>query len=416
MTKVAIVLGSLAPVPPVRPIGPALVIFYTVEHLSLDNIRVFAPWEPALDSMEYDRSKYHAVKPSMIFNTLLRAFHALPYYRVYKPLVSRWFQPHDPSFVAYALTVAREVQRYHPDVIVSHVNYSLVFWLRRFCPWATLLYYHHGSNMHLRLTEPHWRKFEKVVDGIISVSQATFDGLVERFGPIHVPTWVIHNGVDTKLFHPMPEDTRVEVRRHIGVEEDAFVFMYVGRIVRSKGVDLLLDAFASLLLRYPFIRLVIVGSSKLEHAPEPQFEEELWERARNMNGRVHFVGGVENRDIPMFLSAADVVVLPTIADEGVPLCILEAMACQKAVIATDKGGIPEILQHEHSGLLLPANHVEDLLPRAMEKLILDTSLRQRCARNALQFIEQNCTYAHVACKFDQVLRDAKMRSRHNGGD
>ena len=414
--KVAVVCGSRAPVPPVRPIGPALVIFYTVEHLSLNNIRVFANWEPALDSMEYDRSKYHVVKPSWFFNALLRALHALPYYRVYKPLVSRWFQPHDPSFVAYALTVAREVRRYRPDVIVSHVNYSLVFWLRRFCPWATLLYYHHGSNMHLRLTEPHWRKFEKVVDGIISVSQATFDGLVERFGPIHVPTWVIHNGVDTKLFHSMPEETRVEVRRRIGAEEDSFVFMYVGRIVRSKGVDLLLDAFASLLLKYPFIRLVIVGSSKLEHAPEPQFEKELWERARNMNGRVHFVGGVENRDIPMLLSAADVVVLPTIADEGVPLCILEAMACQKAVIATDKGGIPEVLQHEHSGLLVPANHVENLLPQAMERLMLDTSLRQRCARNALQFIEQNCTYAHVAGKFERVIREAWLRSMRKSGN
>jgi len=312
------------------------------------------------------------------------------------------------------VTVPWEVRRYQPDIIVSHVNYSLVFWLRRFCPGATLLYYHHGSNMHLRLTESQWRQFERVVDGIISVSKATFEGLFRQFGPIRVPTWVIQNGVDTNLFRPMPEDVRLEIRRGLGIEENDFLFMYVGRIVRSKGLHLLFDAFASLLTRYPFMRLVVVGSSKLEHSPEPQFERGLWERARNMNGRVRFVGGVPNQDVPMLLSAADVFVLPTIAVEGVPLCILEAMACQKPVIATDRGGIPEVLQHEHSGLLLPADHVEELLPQAMERFILDSSLRQQCARNALLFIQENCTYAHVAQKFDQVLKEAEIRRIQNG--
>ncbi len=399
-------MGSLAPVPPVRPVGPAIVLYNTVKNLPLQNIRVFSHWEPELDGFDYDHTKYRPIKPYKTVSLLVDLFYLLPY-RVHRPLISMWVRPtYNKEFVKYALTVPFEVRKYRPTVIVSHVNYSLIYLLRRACPQAKLIYYHHGSNMHLRLSEVEWRKFTKAVDGIISVSKTAFDKVEESYGPIEVPTWVIHNGVDSTLFNPSVRRFRDEVRRRWGLKSEDFVFLYVGRLAKAKGIHFLLEAFSQILKMYPSARLLIVGSPKQEHNPDPKYAHALMEKAKSLGDAIKFTGGIPNNQMPYVYAAADVTVLPScdpVVREGIPLSLLESMACGVPVIATNIGGIPEIVFHRQNGLLISWEKVREELPYAMRELIENRELWQSCAEAAADYVTRNHTYQVVAQKFLKVL-------------
>jgi len=408
--RVAIVLGSLASVPPVRLKAAATVIYKTVENLPLKDIKVFSYWESGLEKVEYDHTKFEPIKPFKTINFLIDLLYALPY-RIYKPIISRWVRPIGKEFVKYALTVPFKVRRYNPTVIVNHSNYSLVYLLRQACPQAKLIYYHHGSNMHLRLSEVEWKKFTKVVDGIISVSKTAFDKIREHYGPIEVSTWVIHNGVDLTLFNSNVKKLRDEVRRRWGLESDAFVFLYAGRLVRAKGIHFLLDAFSQVLKINPRARLLIAGSSAQEPNPEPLYAQALLEKAKELGNAVKFVGGFPNDQMPQVYAAADVTILPSLASEGIPLSLLESMACGVPVIATDIGGIPEIVFHRRNGLLISKERVAEELPYAMQELMEDRALWRDCAEAAADYVARNHTYQIVAQKFMAVLEQVTSRSR-----
>ena len=406
--KIAIVYGSCAPIPPVRGIAPGIVIYYTVEHLQLSNsdeLAVFSHWEAALDGLDYDRQKYHSVRDYPIVRIAIRLFKKLPY-RFYHPLLSAWFGQTDDDWLKYAVSLLFQVHAYRPDVIVCHVNYKLPLLLRYFCPQAKILYYHHGSNMHLRLSADEWRTFQKNLDGLVSVSQAALDGVTNTFGSIQVPHWVIHNGVNDNLFRPTLKDTvREQVRAHYQIASDDFVFLYAGRIYPTKGIQNLISVFLKLENQYPKAKLLIAGSADKENRPDFDFERKIQEMASALPERIIFTGWFPNEKMPELMAIADVLVLVAVTEEGIPLSLLESMACATPVIATSIGGIPEIVQHGETGLLISIENLETDLSTAMQTYLTDHTLWQRCSIQAAEVVQSKYTYRQVTSKFLEILEE-----------
>lgn len=153
---------------------------------------------------------------------------------------------------------------------------------------------------------------------------------------------VLENSVDFERFN-RTVIAKVDVKQMLRLPSDAFIFGTVARLAPTKGLSYLIEAFRSVKEKKPSAHLVLVGDGPCK--------AELEEQASNMScaNAIHFLGHRDN--IEQLLKGMDIFVLPSIA-EGMPLSILEAMAAGVPCIATNVGGIPEIINSPDVGTLV----------------------------------------------------------------
>jgi L-malate glycosyltransferase len=152
---------------------------------------------------------------------------------------------------------------------------------------------------------------------------------------------VIPSGVDAERFRPLPP---AQFKARLGLEETRRVVGVVTRMRVRKGVEEFIRAIASVRVTHPDVHGVIVGEVSLDDDLQALVAELRLQEHLTLLGR--------RSDMPEVFSAFDVFVLSS-HDEGMSNAILEAMAMEKPVVATDVGGTGEVVRHGHSGLLVP---------------------------------------------------------------
>ncbi|HZL36086.1 MAG TPA: glycosyltransferase [Tepidisphaeraceae bacterium] len=203
------------------------------------------------------------------------------------------------------------------------------------------------------------------------------------FEKIHV----IRNGIRTALYQR--RDARSgHLRDVLGIPSDALVIGTVGRLNEVKRQDILIQAFALLRRFVPTARLIIVGDGPARHALQ-QLVDKL-----AIGFCVHFVG--YQSEPQRYFQLMDVFIL-TSRSEGMPLSVLEAWAAGVPVIATRVGGLPEMIEHGRTGLLIEFGSVEGTAS-ALQHVLLDSDLRTNLGHNA---------QSHVIANFDvrNMVRD-----------
>jgi glycosyltransferase involved in cell wall biosynthesis len=204
-------------------------------------------------------------------------------------------------------------------------------------------------------------------DRIIAISGATKD-YVLRLGADPNKVSVIYNGVDLARFHPLTGKKR-EMRRKLGIPQDALVVLTVRRLVYKNGVDTLLDCAGIAVKKNPKLVFLVVGKG-------PDLENVRLQAAqRGIAANFRLAGFVSDIDLPSYYNAADLFVLPSKSGEGLPLVALEAMACGLPVIATNVGGIGEVPVAEF-GRLVPPNQPERLAEAVLEFSAADFSAQR----------------------------------------
>jgi glycosyltransferase involved in cell wall biosynthesis len=204
-------------------------------------------------------------------------------------------------------------------------------------------------------------------DQIIAISQATKD-YVLRLGAKPDKVKVVYNGVDLVRFRPI-KNKREEMRRKLGIPQDATVVLTVRRLVYKNGVDNLLDCANIVTKKNPKIVFLAVGRG-------PDLDSVRAQVAQlGLEANFRLAGFVSDDDLPFYYNLADLFVLPSKSGEGLPLVALEAMACGLPVVATDVGGIKEILLTDY-GTLVPPNHPEALANAILEFSTVDFSSRK----------------------------------------
>jgi glycosyltransferase involved in cell wall biosynthesis len=166
----------------------------------------------------------------------------------------------------------------------------------------------------------------------------------------------MHNGVDVERFKPM-KSNREEIRRKLGIPLDAKVFLTVRRLVYKNGVDTLMDCANLAIRRNPKVVFLVVGKGPDMNSVRAKINE------LGIQNNFRMAGFVPDEELPSYYNAADFFVLPSKSGEGLPLVALEAMACALPVIATDVGGIGEILNPEFGKLVEPSQ--PDLMAKAV---------------------------------------------------
>ena len=173
-------------------------------------------------------------------------------------------------------------------------------------------------------------------------------GLENRIAPkekLHV----IHNGIKIESF---PE--KGILRREIGAGEEEIVFGFVGRLAPPKNPQLFLKAAEKVLGIAPNSKFVLIGDG-------PFYEECLrWVRSQGLTKSIFLLGF--RSDVRLLLQDFDVFVLPS-RWEGLPLTVIEAMFAGKPVIATDVGGVSELVENGKTGFLIPSENLEELVEK-----------------------------------------------------
>ena len=189
------------------------------------------------------------------------------------------------------------------------------------------------------------------------------------------------------------------LRAELGVDGHPLV-LFAGRLEYEKGVQTLIDAVPHLDRSAPGARLVIAGTGS------HRGELEARVRARRLGRRVRFEGFVGEERLRGLYAAADVVVVPSLY-EPFGLVAVEAMACGTPVVASDTGGLREIVEHGVTGLRFASGNARSLAA-AVRRVLLDRELAERLSANARRALDSRATWQDVAARTVEVYRRALL--------
>lgn len=187
---------------------------------------------------------------------------------------------------------------------------------------------------------------------------------------------LIPHGVDTECFRPASSAERTALRSRLRLG-DGILAAWTGRLLRGKGLEVLLEAFAGVAGAEPALRLVLVGSGKGQALSVEEGLRRDVER-RGLRGRVVFTGRVER--VEDYLRACDLFVFPSVF-EALGISLVEAVACGLPSVGSRTGGIVDVIEDGVSGLLVPPREAGEL-GRALVALARDPARRAAMGRRA----------------------------------
>jgi len=310
--------------------------------------------------------------------TALRPRHLLSYTDFFE-----WFSMLTGGFpepYTFGRRLVQYFKRHQPDYDIIHDNQSLCYGTLQLqkmgLPVITTIHHPITSDLRIalqsadtwksRLLIKRWHSFlnmqKKVVrqlDNIVTVSAASSRDIATDFAIPETRLRVVHNGIDTEMFLPLP-----------GIERQAFNVMATASAdVPLKGLDYLIRAIAVLAEEIPKLKLTVLGKLQ-EDGKTAKLIKQL-----GLENRIHFYSGLTSQEVVELYATAACAVIPSIY-EGFGLPAGEAMACEVPVITTNGGALPEVVGD--AGITVATrDHIA--LANAIRTLLADPKLRQTLA-------------------------------------
>jgi len=259
----------------------------------------------------------------------------------------------------------------------------------------------HGSYYDI------WRYIEPpIISSMYRLTERTLAPMLARMSKMQIHTggyfarrvikWgappdkvvTIHNGFDPHVFKP-----GVAASDLVG---ERTILFTARRLVEKNGLEYLISAMPNIMAQYD-AELVIAGDG-----PHKQHLQKLVAR-HNLQNDVSFIGAVPHSKLPQLISASDIVVIPSLM-EASSLFLIESMACKRPVVATNVGGIPEILNEGCGVLVSPRDTLA--LSQAINLLIADQGLRDDLATEAYSTVRGTLTWDKIAQQTENAYATA----------
>jgi glycosyltransferase involved in cell wall biosynthesis len=246
---------------------------------------------------------------------------------------------------------------------------------------------------------------------ILAVSKVTRDHLAQN-GIDRGKIDVIFNSVDHERFETKGDFRTLRDEHQLG--NGAKLVGCIGRIIPQKGQKVLLSAIPGVLQKYPDAVFLIVGGAFLK---EEAYKKELFEMIKNsgMEKSARLTGF--RTDIGNVIQSLDLVVFPSIAPEAFPLSVLEAMWLGKPVIASDIGGVKEIIEDGVTGVLVEPNQPEQITEKIL-CLFNDPRICDGIGQRAKEFVKTKFSLKDYVLNMEgaclnAALREEKFEDRHH---
>ncbi len=305
----------------------------------------------------------------------------------------------------WVLGLEGKIEELNPDIVIMHgvVNFSAlrIARLRKKLGNFKLIYDDHmtfdNSRSKLRILYPvfRWtlsRLIQEAADALVAILPETKVFMYKRYGiPLERIT-VIPLGADDELFK-FDALARQEIRNKLSVNDSDTVFIYTGKVIPEKRLDMLIEA-VKLMKNNQGVKVLFVGSGF-----QPYFEKlERGIREAGMENKFIWHEAVPNEELYQFYSAADVAVWP----RGASISQREAMACGLPIIISEASTVIELVDYDN-GLICREGDAEHLAQQ-MEKL-LDPQLRRKMGDNSRRAIEERLSWRVIAKQFIELAEE-----------
>ncbi len=279
-----------------------------------------------------------------------------------------------PKYIFHGIFLRLTLKKIRRFISSGRINFSLIhahfLWLPGYIAAhlkeeydVPLVVTGHGSDVYtIPFKNPEWMKKIRFVvdnaDSIITVGRENKKILITDMGVPAEKVSVIPNGYDSKQFKIIDKE---EARKALNILLDKKVLLTAGNLLPIKGHKYLIEAIGIVADHTDNILCIIAGSGALENDIKKQISN------AGLDNYVKLVGGRPYREIPMWMNACDIFVLPSLR-ESFGVVQIEAMACGKPVVATINGGSEGIITDEGVGLLVKAGDPKELA-EAIEKAL-----------------------------------------------
>ncbi|MEW6387894.1 MAG: glycosyltransferase family 4 protein [Thermodesulfobacteriota bacterium] len=387
MPTVALIGPELFPIPPLHGGAAELFIDKVAAHLSRWRPLVIGPGDPDLPRRE-TRGR-------------------VEYWRIPLTGARRWlYKRYGRVWPWYDRQVAAILRSAQPDLLHVHNRPNLALNLKKWLPRLPVILHMHNLYDILGKRERPRPGTPIPVEGFVACSRFVLEKERNRLGLGAAAHFVVYNGVDPQAFAPPGQDeARVRrVRQQYGLNQEPTV-LFVGKLRESKGVGLLLQAMHRVWGTLPQAALVLVGGSEFGRGRtgrETPFLRELPQQIAGAPGKVILTGFIPPEQIPPAYLLGDIFVGPSQNEEGLGIVFLEASASGLPIIATRKGGIPEVVQEGLNGLLLDNYDDARELGEKILRLLQDRELAQRLGQQGRDWVCQNFSWKRIAARQEEV--------------
>jgi len=393
MPTVGLIGPELFPIPPIRGGAAELFIEKVADH--------FANWRPAVIGVSDPDLPRRETRGQA-------EYHRVPLEGWRRWLYCRYRQ----FFPLYDREVARLVHLIRPDLLHVHNRPLLALSLaRRFGREIPVILHMHNLYESLGKRERPQPGTPIPVAGFAACSNFVLERERSRLGLGAGLHRVIYNGVETEAFTSIwdHEQKRREARQHYGLGDEPTV-VFAGKLRESKGVHILLRAMTRVWETMPRAVLVLVGGTEYGRnrtMRETPFMTQLRRDLALAPGRVILTGFIPPTDMPRAYLLGDVFVGPSQIEEGLGLVFLEAAAAGLPIIATRRGGIPEVVRDGFNGLLLRQPDDDAELAEKITELLNNAPLRQRLGQQGREWVRADFTWEKIVRDleefYDEIL-------------
>ncbi len=367
MTRIAVITPIL-PVP--QDMTRGRFIYETTRALSHQaEVRVF------LTQAQYPQASW--LQPSRHRSVVMADSYSLPGIEIETvtypaiPLISRV-----TNGLAAGMSLLKRIDQYSPDVLIGYWTYpegaGAEYVARKIGKPVVIGAL--GTDINDRQGINAWltRRTLQAADRIVFVSQAMTRHAIDTFGVAPTQCATVVNGINTAVFHPQ---NRAHCREALGLPQDAPVVIYVGRLIEAKGLRELVQSVTKMRSSHPNLRTILIGEGPYLEALKDLIS------SHGQQDSIILAGGQLPEKVAQYINAADLLTLPSWS-EGYPNVLVEALACGCPVVATDVGGIPEIVTSENGRLVPPrdADALADALTQTLEKAWDRPAISQNMSR------------------------------------
>lgn len=223
-----------------------------------------------------------------------------------------------------------------------------------------------------------WELSLKKYDAIIAVSNEVAKSILKWYFVDKNKVFTVYNGIETNLFRPDRRHWK-SIRESLAISDEKKILMFFSPVTKQKGIHLLIKALPDILKKNKNIKLLIAGEGNYLTGAR-QLVRQL-----GLQKDVNFVEHIPREAAPDYINVSDVFILPTLRQEGMPFSLLEAMACQKPVIASNVGGIPSVIDDGKNGLLITPGNINELIDKILI-LLKDEAFATQLADHARKTI------------------------------
>ena len=256
-----------------------------------------------------------------------------------------------------------------------------------------------GSSIHHRLDGATMR----LADMVLPFSGAAARFARDQLGVPGEKIRIVYFGIETQRFADVPATARPRIRAELGVSPDQVLVGSLGALTDQKGYDFLVEALPDVVGTYPEARFVVAGHGHRRQRLEQRA------RALGVADRIRFVG--HRDDVPEFLSALDLFVLPS-RWEGLPIAAVEAMAAGCPVVLSRVDGNAELISHGETGYLVEPNCPASLA-RGIDAALRSPRERATVARRGQAAVLGTFSRRRMGAEFTQIY-ELLLRQKRGG--